>query len=68
MKKIKEILKNPSFDRLEALVLQHNMLLEKKRRLEQVIETIEKTIQHARREDHVHSGKICGFRLQPQPV
>ncbi|WP_147535784.1 MerR family transcriptional regulator, partial [Bacillus marasmi] len=46
LKKIKEIIDSPSFDRQEALIMQHNMLLEKKRRLDKMIGTIEKTIQH----------------------
>src|SRR5690554_1769322 len=41
LKKIKEIIDSPSFDQQEALIMQHNMLLEKKRRLEKMIGTIE---------------------------
>jgi len=48
LKKIKEIIDSPSFDRQEALEMQHNMLLEKKRRLDKMIRTIEKTIKHSK--------------------
>src|SRR5699024_12514599 len=50
LKKIKEIIDNPAFDRQEALKRQHKMLLEKKRQLQKMIETIEKTIQHSKGE------------------
>lgn len=48
LKKIKEIIHSPSFDRQKALEAQHRMLLEKRRRLDQMIRTIEKTIKHAK--------------------
>src|SRR5690625_3888130 len=43
LKKIKEIIDSPSFDRQEALEMQHNMLLEKKRRLDKMIRTDRKS-------------------------
>lgn len=45
LKKIKQLLNHPNFDRQEAFDMQHKMLLEKRRKLDVMIETIEKTIQ-----------------------
>lgn len=45
LKQIKEILETPSFNRREALEIQRNMLLEKRAQLDNMILTIEKTIQ-----------------------
>ncbi|MNW25499.1 HTH-type transcriptional activator mta [compost metagenome] len=50
LKQIQEILSSPSFDRVEALELQQNMLREKRRRLDVMIDTIEKTLQYTRGE------------------
>ena len=50
LKKIKEIINNPSFDRQKALILQRNMLIEKRCQLDKMIETIDKTIKHERGE------------------
>ena len=41
---------SPSFDREEALQLHKKMLLEKRARLDKVIATIDKTIQHTKGE------------------
>ena len=46
LKKIKELLESPSFDRQEVFEMQRNMLVEKRKQLDSMIETIEKTIQH----------------------
>lgn len=68
LKKIKEILKSPSFDRLKALELQHQMLLEKQRRLDRMITTIEKTIQHVKGEiDMTNEEKFKGFDFSHNP-
>lgn len=68
LKKIKEILYNPSFDRQEALIIQHNMLLEKRNRLNQMIETIEKTIQHSKGEIQMsNQEKFIGFDFSDNP-
>src|SRR5699024_10091379 len=53
LKKIKSMINRPSFDRQEALEMQHKMLLEKRSRLDKMIETIEKTIQHSKGEIHM---------------
>src|SRR5690554_6287653 len=50
LKKIKEIIDSPSFERSEALELQHRMLLEKRNRLDRMIETIRKTIKYSKGE------------------
>lgn len=50
LKKIKEIINNPSFNREEALMLHRKMLMEKRSRLDKVIATIDKTIQHTKGE------------------
>jgi DNA-binding transcriptional MerR regulator len=44
LREIKEIMDNPSFDRLEALRSQRQLLFKQKTRLERIIELIEKTI------------------------
>ncbi|MCM3094348.1 MULTISPECIES: MerR family transcriptional regulator [unclassified Cytobacillus] len=68
LKKIKEIIDSPSFDREEALIMQHKMLLEKKRRLEKMIGTIEKTIQHSKGEIQMSKQeKFEGFDFSHNP-
>ncbi|MHA2959817.1 MerR family transcriptional regulator [Priestia megaterium] len=46
LKQIHEIITDPTFNRTEALILQKNMLIEKRSRLDQMIVTINKTIQY----------------------
>ncbi|UXR77809.1 MULTISPECIES: MerR family transcriptional regulator [unclassified Staphylococcus] len=46
LKEIKNILSNPSFDRYEALILQRKMLVEKRHHIDNMIETVDKTIEH----------------------
>ena len=68
LKKIKEIIESPSFDREEALIMQHKMLLEKKRRLKKMIGTIEKTIQHSKGEIQMSKQeKFEGFDFSHNP-
>lgn len=68
LKKIKEIIDSPTFERQEALELQHQMLLEKKRRVEKMIRTIEKTIQHSKGERHMsNQEKFEGFDFSHNP-
>lgn len=43
---IKKIINSPSFNRKEALVLQRKMLIEKRKKVDKMIETIDKTIKH----------------------
>jgi DNA-binding transcriptional MerR regulator len=68
LKKIKEIINSPSFDRHEALVLQRKMLLEKRKRLDKMIATIEKTIQHMKGEIQMtNKEKFEGFDFSHNP-
>lgn len=68
LKKIKEIIDSPSFDRQEALEMQHKMLLEKKNRLNKMIETIKKTIQHSKGEIQMsNQEKFEGFDFSHNP-
>ncbi|WP_313234932.1 MerR family transcriptional regulator [Sporosarcina ureae] len=68
LRKIKEIIDSPSFDQQEALEMQHKMLLKEKNRLEQVIGTIEKTIQHLKGEIHMsNQEKFTGFDFSHNP-
>lgn len=68
LKKIKEIIDSPSFDRQEALELQHKMLLEKKSRLDKMIGTIEKTIQQSKGEIQMsNQEKFEGFDFSHNP-
>lgn len=46
LKEIKNIINSPSFNRQEALSLQRKMLIEKRNRVDKMIETIDKTIKH----------------------
>ncbi|OEH94561.1 MerR family transcriptional regulator [Bacillus solimangrovi] len=46
LKEIKKIMNSPTFDRQKALILQREMLMEKRARVDQMITTIDKTIKH----------------------
>lgn len=50
LKRIKELLESPSFERREAFTMQRKMLIEKRRQIDEMIEVIDKTIQHERGE------------------
>ncbi|WP_028590667.1 MerR family transcriptional regulator [Paenibacillus massiliensis] len=68
LKQIQEILSSPSFDRVEALELQQNMLREKRRRLDVMIDTIEKTLQSTRGEiTMTASEQFKGFDFGSNP-
>ena len=68
LKKIKEIISSPSFDRQEALKLHRKMLLEKRSRLDQMITTIDKTIQHTKGEISMsNKEKFEGFDFSQNP-
>ena len=68
LKKIKEIMESPIFERQEALELQYNMLLEKKSRIEQMIGTIEKTIQYSKGGIQMsNQEKFAGFDFSHNP-
>lgn len=68
LKKIKELLTSPSFDRQEAFEMQRNMLLEKRKQLDLMIQTIEKTIQHGKGEYLMtNEEKFKGFDFSKNP-
>ena len=68
LKKIKSILENPSFDKNEALQLHRKALLEKRSRLDQMIATIDKTIQFAKGEINMtNEEKFAGFDFSQNP-
>ncbi len=68
LKKIKEIIYRPSFNRQEALEIHHHLLLEKRRRLDKMIETLEKTIRHSKGEIQMtNKEKFDGFDFSHNP-
>ncbi|WP_164670791.1 MerR family transcriptional regulator [Virgibacillus doumboii] len=68
LKKIKEIINSPAFDREEALEMHRNMLLEKRHRLDQMIATVDKTIQHTKGEIEMsNKEKFEGFDFSHNP-
>ncbi|PLR76273.1 MerR family transcriptional regulator [Bacillus sp. V3-13] len=68
LKKIKDIINSPSFDRQEALELHRKMLLEKRDRLNKMIATIDKTIQHSKGEIQMtNEEKFEGFDFSHNP-
>lgn len=68
LKKIKEIITNPLFDRLKALEVQRKMLLKKRSQLDKMIRTIEKTIQHEKGEIKMaHKDRFIGFDFSHNP-
>ncbi|WP_440896961.1 MerR family transcriptional regulator [Amphibacillus sp. Q70] len=68
LKKIKEIIDRPSFDQREALEMHYKMLLEKRERLNRMIDTVEKTIQYTKGEiDMSNEEKFAGFDFSHNP-
>ncbi|SDR02379.1 MerR family transcriptional regulator [Virgibacillus salinus] len=68
LKKIKEIINSPSFDREEALELHRKMLLEKRSRIDKMITTIDKTTQHSKGEINMsNKEKFAGFDFSHNP-
>lgn len=68
MKKIKDIINSPSFDREEALQVQRNMLLEERARLDNMIATIDKTIHHTKGAIQMSDKeKFAGFDFSHNP-
>ncbi|SEA26922.1 DNA-binding transcriptional regulator, MerR family [Thalassobacillus cyri] len=68
LKRIKMILEDPSFDREETLEMHQKMLVEKRRRLDQVIDTVEKTLQHWKGEiEMTAEDKFKGFDFSHNP-
>lgn len=68
LKEIKDILNQPDFDRQDALMLQHQMLLDKQKKLAQMIETIEKTIEAGKGERQMSKEEqFKGFDFKHNP-
>lgn len=68
LKRIKEILNSPQFDRLEALEIHRNMLLKKRDQFDQMLETIDKTIRHMKGEiDMTDKERFKGFDFSKNP-
>ncbi|MFC4559538.1 MerR family transcriptional regulator [Virgibacillus kekensis] len=68
LKKIKEIIHNPSFNQNEALQLHRKLLLEKRARLDRMINTLDKTIQHSKGEINISDQEMFeGFDFSKNP-
>ncbi|OLS35098.1 MerR family transcriptional regulator [Alkalihalophilus pseudofirmus] len=68
LKQIKEVLEDPGFNQQKALVWQRKMLLEKRDKLNQMILTIDKTIQYKKGDIHMTSEeKFKGFDFSHNP-
>lgn len=68
LKKIKELLMSPAFNRQEAFELQRNMLIAKRKHLDGMIQTIEKTIQNGKGElAMTKEEKFKGFDFNKNP-
>ncbi|MRG87335.1 MerR family transcriptional regulator [Salinibacillus xinjiangensis] len=68
LKKIKEIIESPSFDREEALALHRQMLMDKREQLDQMISTIDKTIKHMKGETQMsNQERFKGFDFSHNP-
>lgn len=63
LKTIKEVIHNPAFDRREAMEQHRRMLLEKRRHIDRMIDTIDKTIQHMKGEVEMTTDeKFAAFK------
>lgn len=68
LKKIKAILDQPQFNRTEALELHRRMLLEKRKRLDQMIATIDKTMEYRKGGTTMpNEEKFKGFDFSHNP-
>ena len=68
LKKIKEIIYRPSFNKQEALEIHHHLLLEKRSRLDKMIGILEKTIRHSKGEIQMtNKEKFDGFDFSHNP-
>jgi DNA-binding transcriptional MerR regulator len=65
---IKEIINNPSFEKEEALKMQHFMLLEKKKQIDQMLLTVEKTMKYLKGEIKMsNKEKFEDFNFSKNP-
>jgi DNA-binding transcriptional MerR regulator len=68
LKKIKEIIGSPSFDRGEALQLHRKMLLERRKHIDKMIATVDRTIQYVKGEIQMsNKEKFEGFDFSHNP-
>lgn len=68
LKKIKKIMASPTYDQNEALEVQRNMLLEKRRRMDDMITMINKTIENTKGEINMsNTEKFAGFDFSHNP-
>lgn len=68
LKEIKTIINSPAFDRQKALWFQRKMLLEKRKRIDKMISTIDKTIQHTKGDMPMsNKEKFQGFDFSRNP-
>ncbi|MBB6451160.1 DNA-binding transcriptional MerR regulator [Geomicrobium halophilum] len=62
LKQIRDIVQSPSFDQEEALLMHRKMLLAKRQNLDQMIKTIDKSLQHVKGEvEMTDKEKFAGF-------
>jgi DNA-binding transcriptional MerR regulator len=68
LKKIKQIIQDPSFNQQEALELHRKLLLEKRSRLDRILATLDKTIQYSKGEIVMsNKEKFEGFDFSENP-
>ncbi|MDV2883694.1 MerR family transcriptional regulator [Alkalihalophilus pseudofirmus] len=68
LKHIKDVMKDPDFNQEEVLVWQRKMLLEKRDKLDQMIVTIDKTLQYKKGDIHMtNEEKFKGFDFSHNP-
>ncbi|MCY9703351.1 MerR family transcriptional regulator [Paenibacillus alvei] len=68
LKQIKEIIYSPNFNQAEALELHRSMLLEKRRQLDVMLETLDRTIRHMKGEiEMTNKEKFQGFDFSHNP-
>ena len=68
LKRIKEIVTDPDFDRLKALELHRKMLLERRKRLDNMLAALDKTIRHMKGEiDMTAQERFEGFDFSRNP-
>lgn len=67
LQKIKQMIQSPTFDRRAALMEQRHMLLEKRNRLDDMIKTIDKTIQHEKGVIQMCNKEKFAFNFRNNP-
>lgn len=68
LKEIKKIIHNPAFERKKALELQRKMLIEKRNRYDEMIETIDKTIKSMKGEiEMTNEERFKGINFKHNP-